>query len=226
MRRKKVWMKLRHQNPRTSTHKNATPYNATLENVIGRCNNRSTLFSDRRYEGGEKGRRLAVGCSLPRNTTRRMLELVKVVFYPMLSEFRQSTAFGTFPCSLTVRATYRRKWVGSKCEAILTWKKEELRGTIPVPLVSNTNLTQTGLGSNTTLQVESQATNLMIMPWPSEPVLCTTVFFGQVLRLLPQSLLSTKQRMDYLGITALCEVTGRWVGLSAAQCCTATRTKA
>jgi len=53
-------------------------------------NNKSTLFSDGRYQGGEKSRSLAADYSLTKNTPRRKLELVKVVFYPMLPDFCQA----------------------------------------------------------------------------------------------------------------------------------------
>jgi len=59
-------------------------YSGTLQAHV---NNRSTLFSDGRYQGGEKSTRLAADYSLTKNTPSRKFELVKVVFYPMLPDF-------------------------------------------------------------------------------------------------------------------------------------------
>jgi hypothetical protein len=94
-------------------------------------------------------------------------EKVKLVFYPMLSDFRKSIVFWKVRSLrsfvLLVRVTSRWRWVWSIGGMILTGEAKVL-GEIPVPkaTLSTINLTWTDLGRNPGLRVERPATNRLM----------------------------------------------------------------
>jgi hypothetical protein len=97
---------------------------------------------------------------------------VKILFYPMLPDFRKRTSFWEVlrlrPFVLLVRVNCRRRWACNIGGMILTGGKRSTRSkTYPSTNLSITNITWTDQGSNPGFRDGRPATNGMDFFWSS-----------------------------------------------------------